>query len=111
MSKKQDDKMGNETVDQDLMKIHDALRELTTAELRQLVLESKSNELADAPTYFSCGADRAEFDFKDDESALAFAHQLARKMCFFGFDVGEVLQVSDAGGEVLATIPLERPLH
>jgi hypothetical protein len=106
-----DDKMGNKTVDQHLTKIHDVLRELTMDELRQLVSEFKSHELGDTPTYFSCGADRAEFDFEDDETALAFAHQLARKMCFFGFDVGELLQVSDADGEVLAKIPLQRPLH
>lgn len=61
-----DDKKRDETDDQALRKIHAALRELTIDEMRQLVSEFKTHGLGDAPTYFSCGADRAEFDFEDD---------------------------------------------
>lgn len=62
-------------------------------------------------TYFTCGVHRAELDFKDEATAIAFAQQMARKMTFWGFDVGVLLTVADSNGEVIATMRVKRPMH
>jgi hypothetical protein len=52
-------------------------------------------------TYFSCGVHRAELEFRDEATAIAFAQQMARTL----------LEVANGNGDVLARMRVTRPLH